>query len=494
MKFRRLKIPRGRVYAIITCLVPILTALLCLPPAGQAQQSLAAPSGVFADPLKYVNWISGPQNVTVEDIADICVPDGCRLTEVHGARMILASFNDAIPDDLIGIIAPASGKWMGILEYSPAGYVEDPDMSRIDSNAVLKKVVDQMNSKAKQSVTTLNWQSQPAYDAAQHVLKWSLVAVNSTSTKVLSRTAALFGRHGVLQITIVQPFSPGDVPSLKQLAGTIAFKNGERYTDYQRGDKVAEIGLVELILGEKQAHQTSLANGGFGALAVWIYCGLAACLVTVGVIMLLRRNKAPRLHRRRLSRIHTHVPAPAIQNKALVNNVSSNQLSLALKYHESNGHAVPIPISNHRNGWRLFKRKRRKRVYDFSKSYMNIMRQLSRGSFLSVNATNGKPPSNGHANEHSNGHGNGDSHIHTNGHFKGSAAPNGAAENQTVKPEIVNLIACLQILIAEQKSLLEQQTRLIKEKSRLIEEQTAFLKTQSLWDAHHDNVNVAFSL
>jgi uncharacterized membrane-anchored protein len=444
---------------------------------------------VFADPLKYVNWISGPQNVTLENVAAISIPDDCRLTDVHGARMILASFNDTIPDDLAGIIAPASGKWIAILEYSPAGYVADPDPTKIDTKAVLKQVLDQANAKEKSSVTTLNWQSQPSYDAAQHVLAWSLVAASPTSTKVLSRTAALLGRHGVLQITIVQPFSPADVPSLKQLAGNIAFDIGERYNDYQRGDKVAEIGLVELILGEKHTQSAGLASGGFGTMAVWFYCGLAACLVTGGVIMFLRRNKTPHRHRRR--GIHSHVPAPAIQNKAPVTNVSSNQLSLALKYHESNGHAVPIPISNHRNGWKPFKRKRRKRVYDFSKSYMNIVKQLSRGSYLPASATNGKPSSNGHGNEHSNGHGNGDSGVRTNGHFNGSTAPNGTNVNQTIKPELVNLIASLQTLIAEQKSLLEQQTRLIEEKSRLIAEQTAFRKIQSIWDAYHDNINGA---
>jgi len=206
--------------------------------------------------------------------------------------------------------------------------------------------------------------------------------------------------------------------------------------------------------------------------------------------MFLRRNKTPHRHRLRKRRIHAYVPS-AIQIKVPVNNVSSDQLPLPLKLHESNGHARAKSVPNHGNWWKPFKRKHRKRVYDYSKPYMNIMRQLSRGSYLSASAANGKSSSNGHANEHSNGPGHGDANVHSNGHLNGAAAPNGAAENQSVKPEIVNLIAGLQSLIAEQKSLLEQQVRLIEEKSRLIEEQTAFLKAQAGLDAHHVNVSVA---
>jgi uncharacterized membrane-anchored protein len=485
MKLRRLKFPDGRAYTTVARLVPVLTALLCLPPQCPAQQLSADQLSVTADTLKYVNWISGPQSVGLENIADIYVPDGYRITDVHGARMILASFNDAVPDDLIGIVAPTSGKWMGILEYSPAGYVADPDARQINTNAVLKRVLDQMKAKGKSSVTTLDWQSQPAYDAKEHVLTWSLVAAGPSSAKILSRTAALLGRHGVLQITIVQPYSLSGMPSLNELAGKIAFKNGERYIDYRGGDKVAEIGLAELILGEKQSQSASLASDGSGTIAVWIYCGLAVGLVTGGGAMFLRRNKTPHHHRHRHGRFHAPIPVPAIQNKLPANNVPSNQLSLALKYDESNGHAIPIPISNHRNGWKPFKRKRRKRVYDYSKSYMNIMRQLSHDSYLSASATNGKSSSSGHADGHSNGHGHGDINVHANGHS------NGATENQTIKPEIVSLITSLQSLIEEQKSLLEQQVRLIEEKSRLIEEQTAFLEAQALVDGHQVNVSVA---
>lgn len=471
MKSRFVNGSRKRGWTTVSSLIAILAAFFCLQPQCRAQQQSSAPSAVSADPLKYVNWISGPQNVTLENVADINIPDGCRVTDVHGARLILVSFNDAIPDDLVGIIAPNSGKWMAILEYSRAGYVRDPDVLQINTNAVLKQVLDQMNAQDKSSVAALAWQSEPAYDSTRHTLDWSLVAATPASRKVLSQTAALLGRHGVFQITIVQPFSSAVAPPLKQLAGDITFKNGERYIDYKTGDQIADLGLAELILGENEKHAQSagLFSGGFGTIAAWIYGGLAVCLITGGAVMFLRRNKIPHQRRHRHGRAYAPVPAPEIQNKVPVNYVPSNQLSLALKHNESNGHAGPKPVSIHGNGWKPFRRKHRKRIIDYSKFYMNVTRDLTRGSYSPASMPNGKSWSNGHTNGHANGHSNGDS----NGH----AAPNGANENQTMKPEIAKLIASQQCLIEEQKTLLEQQIKLLEEKTRLIEEQTAFLKS-----------------
>lgn len=476
MKFRLLKSPRAWTNSTVSNLVSALVALFCLLQQCQAQQQFASQSDVSVDPLKYVNWISGPQKVTLGDFADINVPQGYRLTDVHGARMVLDSINNPIPDDLVGILAPTSGKWMAVLQYSPKGYVKNPDVTKINTTAVLKRVLEQINGKqTKASVVSLDWQSQPSYDANSHLLEWSLIVTTPSSAKVLNQTAVLLGRHGVMQVTIAQPSSLANAPSLKQLVSNVTFKGGERYTDYQTGDKVAEIGLAELISGEKHAQTAGFFGGGFGAVAAWIYGGFAICLVTGGIVVILRRNKK---QPRSQAQAYATAPVPVVKNGIPAKAVLSNSPTPVLKKSETNGHTQPKGVAGQVNGSKQFNRNRRRRVFDYPKFYTNVMRELSLYSYAPNNGTNGKSRSNGYANGHTNGESNG----HANGHTQTS---NGAMANESIKSQIEDLIATQKSLIQEQKCLLEQQTKLIEEKRWLIDEQTAFLKSQSSLAADH---------
>lgn len=414
--------------------IAILAALfsLCLQPC------LAEQSGLSLDVLKYVKWISGPQNFTLGGVADLNLPYDCRITDSDDGRMILAGLNDPIPDDLVAILAPVSGKWMAILEYSPAGYVKKPDLAKIDANAVLQQALNEMTGKSgESSLTSLSWQSQPTYDAGKHLLTWSFQVV-SPSGKLLSQTAVLFGRHGILQVTVAQPASLGSAP-LNQVVSNISFKDGERYADYQKGDKVVQIALADLISGAKPAQAAESSGGNFGTVAAWIYGGLGICVIAGGLMMVFRRKKT------RVRRWRTRVPVSA--------------------------HVHPKPVSNHRHGSKSFRRRHHKRVFDFTKFYAKVMRELYRQPYSAPHTTNGKSWSNGHVNGHENGDPNGHATSHSNGHAASNSSD--ANVNQFIKSEIEELIAAQKILIEEQKHIMEQQARLIEEKREPIDDHAA---------------------
>ena len=436
------------------------------------------------DPLKNVNWIAGPQSGTL-GVADLNIPAGYRFADARGARIILDSVNNPAPDDLIGVLAPASGKWWAILEYSSKGYLKNADITKLNNTKVLKEVLAQVGGKdGNPSITGLNWQSQPAYDAATHSLSWSLQIV-TPSAKVLNQTVALLGRHGVLQITAVQPYPITDAPSLKELASNITFKDGEHYTDYQTGDKVAVVGLAELIAGPQHASTAGIFGGGLGAVAVWAYFSLGMCVLGGGLVLFFRRKGSA-------GQVRVPVQAPVAAASAFNGSFSHATLSLNNGHgveHSNgngngneNGHAyVKVAPAIQSRGTKPGHRNRRKRVFDYPKFYTNVMRELSLHSY-GPSTSNGKTNGNGHTNGHSNGHSNG----HTNGHANGNGSSNGngsngngASSHETIKSEIVGLIATQKNLIEEQKCLLEQQTRLIEEKRWLIQEQTAFIKGQS---------------
>src|ERR1700677_1447864 len=181
------------------CLVAILGALsLSLQPQCRAQSSLD--STVLSGPAA----IPGPQTMSVGDYADIQIPQGYRWVDGQAARAVLESQNNPVPDDLVGVLAPDSGKWWAVVEFTANGYLKDP--KEFTSPVAVKYAETALNDqRAKQglsSITSLDWQSKPVYDEQAHSLAWSL-QVQTPFMKAMDQRVVLLGRHGILQISAV---------------------------------------------------------------------------------------------------------------------------------------------------------------------------------------------------------------------------------------------------------------------------------------------------
>jgi hypothetical protein len=349
---------------------------------------------------------------------------------------------------------------------------------------VQKRLQNQANGGG---ATTLTWQSQPAFDSQADSLAWSL-QVQSGSSKTLNEGVALLGRYGVLEVTTVRSYPLAASPALNKIVSqNISFTDGDRYSNYQSGDKVGALGLAGLIAGDNgDSHPATV---GPAAWVYWVYSGLAACVASAGFMILASRKKN---RRHRSSRpvvsapaiaVAKAEPAPVVQitTAAPLAPTPATAAPVALTNVNLNGHAKTNG-SNGSNGARngkQFNRNRRKRVFNYPKFYTHVMKELSFHAYDASPITNGKSRNgNGYANGHANGNHNG-----ANGHTNGTNGTNGAngsnGSGDGVKSGIEELISTQKALIQEQKCLLEQQTRLIEEKRWLIEEQTAFLKGQA---------------
>jgi uncharacterized membrane-anchored protein len=437
------------------CLIPVLAVLFTFYSQCKGQQPSSG-SVVPTDPN--IRWAVGPQKITLGDYADIDIPSGYRMTDAHGARIILDSLSSPVPFNLIGALSDTAGKWWAVMEYSTKGFVKDGE--QINSAAVLKALQAEMQPGA-----SLNWKSAPLYDPQMHSLSWSLEAQNG-SRHELNQTTVLLGRNGFVTIISYQADPAGDVSPLKQLAASINFKDGNRYADFQSGDQVARLGLSDLIVGERKTARAGVAHRFAGATAVWIYSGMFVCVI-VGGVMLVRKKKASTLSK--ASR-PAHVAAPVAPAVAAKPSVPA-AATVAGNGHQNGAVSAKAPGQNQ---VKRFHRNRRKKIFNYPKFYTNVMRELSLHSYGPAHYVNGKNGSNGHGNGHLNGASNGHANGHANGASNGS---NGV--NEAIKAEIATLIANQKNLIEEQKCLLEQQTKLIAEKRWLIEEQSAFLKGQS---------------
>ncbi|MGD0252762.1 MAG: DUF2167 domain-containing protein, partial [Verrucomicrobiota bacterium] len=151
-------------------------------------------------PSQEVGWIVGPKKASLGTLANIEVPQGYRLTDKAGARILLERMKNPIPDGLIGILAPDSGKWWVVLTFTDVGYVKNADKERIDPAAVLKAVQkrsEMQNSERTEqgmpSIVSVDWERPPVYDVEGYSLEWALRA-ETQSAKVVNDTVLLLGR------------------------------------------------------------------------------------------------------------------------------------------------------------------------------------------------------------------------------------------------------------------------------------------------------------
>ena len=428
------------------CILPVVAVFWSQPSWGD-QLSLTP-----VTPSQEINWISGPKQASLGTLADIEVPAGYRLTGETGARILLERMKNPVPDGLIGILAPDSGKWWVVLTFTDVGYVKNADKERIDAAAVLKAVQkrsEMQNADRKEqgmtSIVSVDWERPPVYNVESHSLEWALRA-ETQSAKVVNDTVLLLGRRGVLEIITVQPYqATSDPVSLQQLIKSISFKEGQRYVDYENGDKNADVSLSQLIIDDKhQAEGGDLMAGAGSGVVVWIYSGLAGCAVLAGGMLVYQKRRQRKVH----SAVHANGGhAIAVARASSGNGRGNGSSSVSARPDVQKSGSMPDDRG----------KLRRRKVFDYSKFYTHVVMELSSKSNTAMG-----PMLNGRSNNH---------HI-TNG-------TNDGATNQTIASATLDLISSQKNLIEEQKRLMQQQTRLIEERRKLIEEQNGLLKRQA---------------
>jgi uncharacterized membrane-anchored protein len=385
-------------------------------------------------PSDFMPWISGPANAALGKFVDIQIPSGYRFVDAKSASILLERMKNPVPKGLVGILAPDSGRWWIVLEFVDTGYVKDVDNHNLDASRIMKAVwnrIEQQNENqtglSSAAITSVDWDIEPVYDPNAHTLEWA-VRADSQSGSVVNHTVRLLGRNGVLDATAVRPYRnfPDTIP-LKQLMKGVSFKEGERYADYQNGDKISDLGLAGMITGEDSSGEKRNAIVRLaGNKIFWIGFICFSCAVAGGFF------RWRKLRRQRISNnVHPNVKHEPTRTGALIVKNGSN---------------------NHRNP-------RRERVFDYQKFYSAMILQVS--GFKSD-----AEPS-----------------------MAGRRLPDPVKQvvHQPAQEDIsdsasvhvqLELIANQKKLIEEQQWLIREQTKLIAEKNKLAEEKNQLLEKQ----------------
>src|ERR1700722_16232599 len=141
-----------------------LSLISCLSLANQiclGQQQLGSQGGPID---KSMDWVLGPKKVSLGSVAEVDVPTGFKFLDSVGAHALLQRAGSPDSDGLVGILAPVSEKWFGVIRYADIGYVTDSDRNHLNASAMLKGFRKALAS--QNALTTRN--SSPAAD----LLEW----------------------------------------------------------------------------------------------------------------------------------------------------------------------------------------------------------------------------------------------------------------------------------------------------------------------------------
>jgi len=208
-------------------------------------------------PFWDIPWVEGPAVGTLGKEARVAVPEGCLFTGEDGVPLF-NELTENIPNPGERGILICGGDWFVVFTYDDIGHVKDDESAALDADEILKSMVSAQKAGNKERVkrgwpelTLDGWKVEPHYDVATHNLTWATSLRSSDDDESVNHSVRLLGREGVMEVDLVaapEAFEAA-LPSLDSILGGFEFVAGQRYAEWQPGDKLAEYGLTGLIVG-----------------------------------------------------------------------------------------------------------------------------------------------------------------------------------------------------------------------------------------------------
>jgi uncharacterized membrane-anchored protein len=209
-----------------------------------------------------IDWQVGPTVGHLGDKAQIDIPKGYRFTGKEGAQQVLVlTHNVPNGSELGALIADArDANWFMIFEFRDTGYVKDDEKNSLHTDALLKSIREateegneERQKRGWKPLHVTGWDKPPFYDPASHNLTWAtrVKGDDPSSEGSVNHSIRLLGRRGTINVDLVA--SPDEyaasISDFNTLISGFSYNQGNRYSDFTPGDKVAKYGLAALIAG-----------------------------------------------------------------------------------------------------------------------------------------------------------------------------------------------------------------------------------------------------
>lgn len=250
---------------------------------GMRGQEPAQPQS--AEPKVKIDWQAGPTVGKLGNVAEIQVPQGYRFAGKDGAQKVLQLTQNIPNGTELGVIMADDADWFMMFEFRDTGFVKDEEGDKLDQDAILKSIQEGTEASNKERSKqgwppfhVSGWQKTPFYDPQTHNLTWAILGRGDDpkDTGSVNHSVRVLGRRGTMNVDLIA--APGEyaalMPDFNTLMSGFNFVQGSRYSDFVKGDKVAEYGLTALIVGGGAA--VALKTGLLAKLWKFIVMGLVA--------------------------------------------------------------------------------------------------------------------------------------------------------------------------------------------------------------------------
>ncbi|WP_374334826.1 DUF2167 domain-containing protein [Leeia sp.] len=250
--------------------------------------------------FKSLNFVNGPSQVQVGSYGTFKLPKDYEYLQDADTRRLMAHWENLDTGKPEYYFAPKGGKWFAVFSYEDTGHVKDDE--KIDAAELLQSMKDgAIAGNAERAklgwapMTVQGWHQEPFYDPDSKRLTWSINYLSGGQAVVNYNTRVL-GRTGVTEVTLVA--EPQDleaaIKEFKEAIKGYDYVAGQRYAEYQDGDKTAEYGLAALIAGGAAAVATK--KGFWAAIVSFFAAGwkiIAGVFVALGgwVASLFRKKE-----------------------------------------------------------------------------------------------------------------------------------------------------------------------------------------------------------
>jgi len=236
-----------------------------------------------------IPWEEGPIVGKLGDIAQITVPEHYAFTGKDGTARFMELTQNPVSGHEMGVLIPDPQNghvpWFVVFEFEDTGYVKDDEKDSLDNDKILKSIQDgteQSNKiraqKGWKPYHVVGWSKPPFYSPESHNLTWSILGREDGGGENVNYSVRLLGRRGtmsadlVLGTNLVQTV----VPEFERLLTGYSFVQGQKYSEFRSGDKVAEYGLTALIAGGAAA--AAIKSGLFAKFWKLIVLGFVALM------------------------------------------------------------------------------------------------------------------------------------------------------------------------------------------------------------------------
>jgi uncharacterized membrane-anchored protein len=236
-------------------------------------------------PAVHIDWQRGPTTAKLGNVAEIEIPEGYRFAGKDGAQKVLTLTQNIPNGRELGVIVGEQSNWFLMFDFKEEGYVKDDEGGKLDNNAMLKSIQEgteeanrQRARKGWPAFHVNGWQREPFYDPQTHNLTWAILGRGDDpkDTGTVNHSVRILGRRGTMSVDLIA--DPEQYASLtgtfNSLMSGFHYTQGNRYSDFAKGDKVAEYGLTALIVGGGAA--VALKTGLLAKLWKFIIMGLVA--------------------------------------------------------------------------------------------------------------------------------------------------------------------------------------------------------------------------